>query len=139
MRNSIITVVYTLMLLVAIGNIILMFHLMDTQGRKLLHYGIIILAAWFIGLVLTFMHDGRHTYRLANWVLMALVLGLIYPPCVLWNALTMPFWFARARGLRWYTLTSAGAVSWMGETWLIGKVDRLNSWLEARITYGRHA
>jgi hypothetical protein len=139
MRNAIITLVYTAMLLVAIANIILMFHLMDTQGRQFIHYGIILLAAWFIGVVLSFMHDGRHTYRLAYGVLYALVFALVYPPCLLWNVLTMPFWFARQRGNRWYVLTSSGAVSWMGETRMMAVVHRAEAWLSRRITYGKHA
>jgi hypothetical protein len=76
--------------------------------------------------------------RVAHWLLILLVYTVFYPPCLVWNLITLPFWFRTYRGLRWYHFTSSGAVEWLGETWLLGKLSKLECILERRILYGKH-
>jgi hypothetical protein len=138
-NNNFITVLYTVMLLVGIGNIILMFHLMDTQGAQLIHYGILLLACWFTGIVIGYMHADRHLYRLGQWVLIGLALTTVYPVCLLWNLITAPYWLPRQGGNRWYYFHALGAVDWAGNTWLMRKLHKVDDWLGKRLTCGRQA
>jgi hypothetical protein len=129
------------MIIVGVANTALFTYLLLESGEPAYKNGVLLvmftLAVTFTAVVNMYLREIHGWSRLAQWLLTGVVYALVYPPCLVWNLLTLPLWFRTYRGLRWYYFTSSGAVEYMGETRFIRLVSKLDDYLGHRVTYGR--